>query len=57
MSDLNVCCTNIEQNLSEKIYEKVEMMKGKVSEFFTDQVTHLVTNKVGSAEYHVSNFQ
>jgi hypothetical protein len=30
------------------------MMRGKVSKIFTENVTHLVTNEVGSQKYHVS---
>ena len=55
MMNLNVCCTNVEKKFREEIYDKVEMMRGKVSKIFTEQVTHLVTTEVGSAKYHVIN--
>lgn len=31
----------------------VLMMRGKVCKIFTENVTHLVTNEVGSPKYHV----
>jgi len=56
MNNLNICCTNMEIKFSEEIYDKVEMMRGKISKNFTEQVTHLITNEVGSAKYHVSSY-
>ncbi|CAF0961216.1 unnamed protein product [Brachionus calyciflorus] len=54
MVDLNVCCSNMEKKLREEIYVKVEMMRGKISKIFTENVTHLVTTEVGSAKYHAA---
>jgi hypothetical protein len=56
MMNLNICCTNMEKKLREEIYDKVEMMRGKISKIFTEQVTHLITTEVGSAKYHVSSY-
>ncbi|RNA05040.1 DNA topoisomerase 2-binding 1 [Brachionus plicatilis] len=54
MLDLNICCSNMEKKLREEIYSKVEMMRGKISKIFTENVTHLVTTEVGSAKYHAA---
>ncbi len=40
--------------LKEDIYEKVLMMRGKITKIFTEKVTHLITTEVGSAKYHVT---
>ena len=44
---------NYKNKKKEDIYRKVEMMRGKTTGIFTEQVTHLVTTEVGSAKYHV----
>ena len=56
MVNINICCTNMENKFKEEIYDKVEMMRGKISKIFTEQVTHLITTEVGSAKYHVSSY-
>ena len=53
MEKLNICFST---SVEKKFLDKVEMMRGKVSTTVSDQVTHFVTNKVGSAEFHVTNF-
>ena len=42
--------------IQEEIYTKVAMMNGKTSKIFTESVTHLVTTEVGSAKYHVNQW-
>ncbi len=39
--------------IKQEIYDKIVMMKGKISKNLNSNVTYLITNKVGSEKYHV----
>ena len=53
LKDFTLCCSNMESKFKLEIYDKIRMMQGKISQVFTANVTHLVTNKVGSEKYYV----
>jgi hypothetical protein len=53
LRDFTLCCSNMESKFKLEMYDKIRMMQGKISQVFTANVTHLITNKVGSEKYYV----
>ncbi|XP_065322224.1 DNA topoisomerase 2-binding protein 1-like isoform X2 [Gordionus sp. m RMFG-2023] len=55
MSNMIVCCTNIYNEQKTEIFRKISKMKGEISRDLTIDVTHLITNKVGTKKYIIAS--